>query len=179
MKEQVLTDEGLNTLMCEVEAVINSRPLTNNSSDQQDPEPLTPNHRLIMSSNPLVVGKMDQTDIYCKRRWRQVQYLADIFWKRWLHEYLLTLQERQKWHITGRNLQVGDVVLMMEENSPRCHWPVGRIEAVKMGRDGLVRSVTVKRGKSLFDRPLSKLILLCKGDNDCIREGCYSVRTHT
>lgn len=179
MKEQVLTDEGLNTLMCEVEAVINSRPLTNNSSDQQDPEPLTPNHLLIMRSSPLVVGKMEQTDMYCKKRWKQVQYLADIFWKRWLHEYLLTLQERQKWHVTGRNLQVGDVVLMMDENSPRCHWPVARVDAVKTGHDGLVRSVTVKRGKSVFDRPLSKLILLCKNDKDCIREGCYSARTHT
>ena len=63
---------------------------------------------------------------------------------------MLTLQERQKWHITSRNLQVGDVVLMMEENSPRCHWPVGRVDAVKMGRDGLLRSVTVRRGNISF-----------------------------
>ena len=101
-------------------------------------------------SSPCVVGKMAQTDMYCRKRWRQVQYLADIFWMRWLHEYLLTLQERQKWHITSRNLQVGDVVLMMEENSPRCHWPVGRVDAVKMGRDGLLRSVTVRRGNISF-----------------------------
>lgn len=177
-KEQVLTDEGLSTLMCEVEAIINSRPLTNCSSDHLDLEPLTPNHLLIMRSSPLVVGKMDQTDMYCRKRWKQVQYLADVFWKRWLHEYLLTLQERQKWHVTSKNLQVGDVVLMMEENSPRCHWPLGRVDAVKMGRDGLVRSVTVKRGKSVFDRPLSKLVLLCRSDNDCIKEGCSSVRAN-
>ena len=58
--------------------------------------------------------------------------------------------------------------MMMKENSPRCHWPLGRVDAVKMDRDGLVRSVTVKKGKSLFDRPLSKLVLLCRSDNDCI-----------
>ncbi|XP_050687009.1 uncharacterized protein LOC126980771 [Eriocheir sinensis] len=107
MKEQTMTDEGLTTLMCEVEAVINSRPLSNISDDCDDPKPLTPNHLLTLREGPYIFGNMTSKDMYCKRRWRHIQYLADLFWKRWRHECLLTLQERQKWHVKGRSLSVG------------------------------------------------------------------------
>ena len=165
MKEQMLTDESLNTLMCEVEAVINSRPLTNISDDCSDPNPLTPNHLLTMREGPYVVGEMNSKDMYCKRRWRHIQYLADLFWKRWKQAYLLSLQERQKWHTKDRNLSVGDVVLVTDEGSPRCHWPLGRVCKVKVSQDGLVRSVTLKRGNAFVDRPISKLVLMCKDDS--------------
>ena len=54
MKEQVLDDEGLRTLMCEVEAIINGRPITKVSDDPRDAEPLTPNHLLLLRTGPKV-----------------------------------------------------------------------------------------------------------------------------
>lgn len=71
MKEQVLGGEVLSTLMCQAEATVNSWPLTNNSSDPQEPEPLTPNHLLTMRSSLQIMGEMDKKDLYCKRRVRQ------------------------------------------------------------------------------------------------------------
>ncbi|XP_030836079.1 uncharacterized protein LOC115922128 [Strongylocentrotus purpuratus] len=47
LKQQALSDEGLSTLMCLMEAFINGRPLTVVSDDVRDPEPLTPNHLLL------------------------------------------------------------------------------------------------------------------------------------
>lgn len=126
---------------------------------------MTPNHLLTLREGPYIVGDMTSKDMYCKRRWRHIQYLADLFWKRWRHEYLLTLQERQKWHVKGRNLSVGDVVLIIDENVPRCHWPLGRVDHVKLSQDGLVRSVTLKCGNSVLNRPVSKLILLYENDS--------------
>ena len=46
LKEQTLDDEGLNTLMCEVESVVNGRPITKVSDDPKDLNALMPNHLL-------------------------------------------------------------------------------------------------------------------------------------
>ena len=161
-KEQVLDDEGLNTLMCEVEAIVNGRPLTKLSEDPRDLEPLTPNHLLLLRSGPKVPpGVFTKEDCYDNKRWRQVQYLAGVFWRRWIREYLPSLQERQKWTKTRRNLAVGDIVLILDEKTPRCSWPLGRVHEVYTNRkDGLVRSVKVKTSTSLLVRPVDKVIFL-------------------
>ena len=100
-KEQLLDDEGLNTLMCEVEAIVNGRPLTKLSDDPRDLEPLTPNHLLLLrSGSELPPGIFSKEDCCSTRRWRQVQYLANVFWRRWIREYLPSLQQRQKWNKT-------------------------------------------------------------------------------
>ena len=81
--EVLFTDEMLQTLMAEVAGILNSRPLTPVSSDPKDLEPLTPNHLLSLRSNPsLLVGSFSKEDSYSKRRWRQVQYISDIFCNR-------------------------------------------------------------------------------------------------
>ena len=75
MMQQSLHDEGLTTLMCKVESIVNGRPLTVVSADQRDPEPLTPNHLLLIRPTAeLPPGVFDQSDLYSRRRWRQVQY---------------------------------------------------------------------------------------------------------
>ena len=162
MKEQVLDDEGLNTLMCEVEAIINGRPITKLSDDPRDAEPLTPNHLLLLRTGPKVPpGNFTKHDNYFNRRWRQVQYLADLFWKRWVREYLPSLQQRQKWHKQQRNFAVDDVVLVLDDNKPRTSWPLGRIQEVYTNRrDGLVRSVKLKTSTSELVRPIDKIVLL-------------------
>ena len=82
-------------------------------------EALSPNHLLLLRPGPTSPpGVFVERDIY-RRRWRQVQYLADVFWRRWLREYLPTLQQRQKWLKTDRNLQVDDVVVIVDYASPR------------------------------------------------------------
>ena len=132
LKQQVLDDEGLATLMCEVESIVNGRPLTKVSDDPRDLEALTPNHLLLLrSGTTLPPGIFSKEDVYSRRRWRQVQYLSDVFWRRWLKEYLPRLQERQKWTRSAANFEVGDVVLVVDENSPRNSWPLGRIQEVR------------------------------------------------
>ena len=162
LKEQPLDDEGLLTLMAEVEAIINGRPITKVSDDPRDPEALTPNHLLLLRSGPtLPPGLFVKGDNYSRRRWRHVQYLADVFWRRWLREYLPALQERQKWSRVSRNFAVGDVVLLVDENLPRSSWPLGRIlEVFPNQKDGLVRSVRVKTRTSVLVRPIDKIVLL-------------------
>ena len=139
----------------------NSRPLTPVSNDPKDLEPLTPNHLLLLRANPNVPpGVFAKEDIYCKRRWRQVQYMSGIFWKRWLKEYLPTLQVRQKWCNPRRSFTVNDLVLVMDESVHRGKQPLARVVQVHRGRDGFVRSAEVRTNTSTLVRPISKLCFL-------------------
>ncbi|KAK3730096.1 hypothetical protein QZH41_003649 [Actinostola sp. cb2023] len=157
-----LDDESLRTLMCEVEAVINSRPLTFISNDIDDLEPLTPSHLLTTKSAVIVPppGNFQKGDVYMKRRWRRVQYLTNLFWTRWKKEYLVTLQQRHKWQNPGRNLTVGDVVIIKDENASRNSWSMGVIVQVEPDAQGLVRSAVVRTQKTELRRPANKLVVL-------------------
>lgn len=92
---QTLDDEGLSTVFCEVEAIMNYRLLTTVSNDPNDLEPLTPNHLLHMKARPVMPpGVFEKSDLYLRRRWKQVQYISDLFWKWWIREYLPSIQVR-------------------------------------------------------------------------------------
>ena len=92
--------------------------------------------------------------------WKKSQYLANVFWKRWLKEYLPILQERQKWLCPKRNVQVGDLVLIVPENISRGQWPKGLIEEIVPDKYGHVRQVTVRTATSRIRRDVRKICLL-------------------
>ena len=161
LKEQILDDDALHTILCEVEAIMNDRPITTVTNDPNDLEPLTPNHLLQLKTNPIMPpGLFKKEDQYPRRRWRQVQYLADLFWKRWTREYIPLMQERQKWNEIKRNFLPGDLVVIIDDNAPRNSWPLGRVVKTLPGPKGLVRSVLVKTKTNVIQRPITKLCLL-------------------
>ena len=160
VKEQTIDDESLQTLMCEAESIINGRPLTAISDDPKDLEPLTPNHLLLRQEASLPPSVFERSQLYSRRRWLQVQYLANVFWYRWKREYLPLLQERQKWLRPRRNFSVGDTVIIADEQSPRNLWPIGRVSEVYPDSSGFVRRVKVITKKSTLERPVTKLCLL-------------------
>ena len=155
---QTLTDEGLTTLLIEVEAILNSRPLTPVNMDPEDNVPLTPNHLLLLGEMPnSAPGIFTKDDQYSKKRWRQIQYLADQFWFRWGREYLQLLQVRPKWQTSEDNYNIDDIVLVHDENAPRGKWPLGKVVDIFPDRNNRVRQVLVKTATSTFRRPISKL----------------------
>ena len=155
-----MTDDILHTTFCEVESIVNSRPLTKNSEDIHDEVPLTPNHLLLLRENaPLPWGVFHDTDVY-RKHWRQVQHNATKFWRRWTKEYLVELQKRQKWLKETPNLRIGDLVLIIDENTDRGSWPMGLVVETSLGRDGLVRSAKIKTKSSVLVRPITKLVFL-------------------
>ena len=162
LNEQRLDNEGLVTLVCEAEAIVNGRPLTKVSDNPRDPEAPTPSHLVLLRSGPtLPPGVFSKGNCYSRRRWRHVQYLADVFWRRWMGEYLPSLQQRQKWSHADQNFAVGDVVLLLDETLPRGSWPLGRVlEVFPNQSDGLVRSVKLKTKSSILVRPIDKIVLL-------------------
>ena len=161
LKEQNLAEESLVTLMCEVEAILT--PLMKISDDPSDLQALTPNHLLLLRAGPsFPPGMFSREDQYSNKRWKQVQYLSDVFFlKRWTREYLPMLQERMKWRSFRRNLSVGDIVLVVDDSSPRCLWPLGRVlEVFPNKHDGCVRVERLKTKSGSLLRPINKLCLL-------------------
>ena len=139
-----LSDETLETFFWETESIINGRPITKMSSDISDAAPLTPNHLLLLREGTQIpAGKCGKADMY-QRRWRQSQYLAEQFWRKWVREYLPQLQQRNKWFYEKRNIKIGDLVLILDKSTHRSLWPMGLVVDINMGRDNLVRSVKVK-----------------------------------
>lgn len=99
------------------------------------------------------------------KQWKRVQVLAQMFWKLWQSQYLQTLQSRQKWHKTERNISPGDVVLIRNKQTARNSWPLGIIQKIHTGSDNCVRSCEVhitRNGERsvLFTRPVTELVLL-------------------
>jgi hypothetical protein len=158
LKEQAPKDEVLLTLMAEAEHIVNSRPITFVSSDA---EALTPNHFLIGTSSGLQSpGEFVEADLCLRRRWRVSQRLTDNFWRRWMREYITTLNKRSKWFQRKKLICVGDVTFLADEDSPRNTWPLGRIVNLHPGKDGQVRVADIKTIRGTYRRPVSKLIPL-------------------
>ncbi|KAK7898591.1 hypothetical protein WMY93_019444 [Mugilogobius chulae] len=161
-----LTHEVLSTLMAEVSAIMNARPLVSVSTDPDNPQVLSPNMLLTQKSGNLApAGDYSGKDMYTKQ-WKQVQALANQFWTQWRKEYLPNLQRRQKWTTHRKDLEVGDVVLLKDKQVGRNHWPMGRISSTFPGKDGHVRQVeikTVDQGTpKTFRRPITEMVQACR-----------------
>ena len=158
--------------MCEVESILNQRPLTPITSDPDNLEALTPNHLLLFNANiTFPPGLFNKDDFHTRRRYKKVQYLAQQFWIQWRKQYLVLLNERQKWNQVHPNFEVNDLVLVIDVLLPRNNWPLGRIVEVKSDNKNFVRSATIKISKcknnlmtnfdtTLIERPITKLIKL-------------------
>ena len=155
-----MTEEVLHTVFCQVESVINSRPITKVSDDIDDDCALTPNHLLMIKGNLPYPWADDRLGETYRKHWKHVHHIVSQFWKKWLKSYLPELQSRRKWLKVERNVRKGDLVLMSDQNMPRGSWPLGLISDVKEGRDGLIRSATIKTKSSVLVRPVNKLVLI-------------------
>ena len=149
------------TVMCQAENIGNSRPLTHVSEDPQDPQTLTPNYLLHFNATSVFpTGIFDAKDIYSRRRWRQVEYLSEAFWRRWRKQYVTSLQCSHKWQHACRNIKQDNIVLLLDDNELRGEWTLGRVLEVRRSSDGLVRSATVKTAAGVFERPIAKMCFL-------------------
>ena len=169
-----LNDEASRTFMAEATGILNSRPLTVENLNSPDCLPLSPDNLLVMKTKVILPppGNFSQADIYSRKYWRRVQYLADEFWRRWRKEYLQNQQKRTKWYNRRDNFKVGDIVLVVQENVSRNEWNRGKIVHVREDSEGQIRSVYVKIGsksgksEQVLERPIDKLVLLCSTEDD-------------
>ena len=112
----------------------NLNPNLSTSDSGNDPgsfQPLSPANILTMKLVMPPPGKFLRPDLYCRRRWRRAQHIANEFWSRWKKGYLQSLQERQKWNARRRNFVIGEIVLLKTMDVSRNKWPMARVTATK------------------------------------------------
>lgn len=114
-----LTFEQFYTLLVQIEAVLNSRPMSPLSSDPSDFSPLTPSHfligRVLTSAADPDVTHIPQNRL---SHFQHVQQLQQHFWARWSREYISELQQRCKWTTQSGTLKVNDLVVIKDDNQP-------------------------------------------------------------
>ncbi|XP_073841504.1 uncharacterized protein [Musca autumnalis] len=156
-----LTFEELVTALVEIEAILNSRPISPMSSDPSDLEALTPGHFITGSAlRSLPEREVTTTNINNLEHWAQITAIKQRFWKKWHHEYINELQVRNKWTASNSNIGVGSMVLVHEDNIPPQKWLMGRLTNIIPGRDGRIRVADVKTTRGIIRRPIHKLALI-------------------
>lgn len=157
-----LTFEELCTLLCQVEGLLNSRPLMPlHNTDPNNFEVLTPGH-FLTGDAIVAVPEPSYTHLNMSTlsRWQFLQNMIQGFWNSWRHDYLTSLQQRPKWRTASNHFKIDDIVLIREDNAPPSCWPMGRIIQLHPGGDQLLRVVTLRTTKGIMKRPIIKLCLL-------------------
>ena len=156
-----LTFEELTTVLSQVEACLNSRPLAPLPDSDDGLEAITPGHFLIgrpLEALPDPCLSYQPNSLL--RRWRLCQALTRSFWQRWSTEYLLHVMKFTKWNRPTRNMEKGDLVCLHEDGLIPTRWPLARVVQVYPGEDGQVRVVTVRTAKGTYKRPVTKVALI-------------------
>lgn len=163
--QQLMTAEAYCTVIAQIGAIMNSRPICAMTDNLDDCEALTPAHLLIGESIVQPLGKcVTETRANRLQQFEARQQMVQHFWQRWHDEYLMQLQRRYKWQDMKANIGLGDLVIIRQENTPPSVWPLARVVEVHPGADGLVRNVTLQTANTQLRRPIQKLILMPTGD---------------
>ncbi|KAG7189397.1 hypothetical protein KM043_018524 [Ampulex compressa] len=158
MRDKTVTYEQINTLLIEIEAILNSRPLYSLSADPNDPLAITPAHLPIGRSVNFLPGE-NLVSVPANRltTYGFITKARQDFWNKWHKEYLHELQIRQKWRNSTGQLTTGAVVILMEDNIGCARWPLGIITEIFPGDDGVARVATVKTASGVYKRNITRL----------------------
>ena len=134
--------------------------------------PIFPSNFLTMKPSIVMSppGNFTKDDIYSSKRWRRVQYISNQFWLKWRSEYLQNIQLRKKWNKPRTNLQVGDFILLKDDNLPQCDWHFCRVLEVYKSKDNKVRSAKLLVGSrdgspgSVLNRPIQNMVFVLAGE---------------
>ncbi|XP_076661056.1 uncharacterized protein LOC143364804 [Halictus rubicundus] len=163
--EELFTYEQFTTFVIEIEAILNSRPLTPLSSDPNDISALTPGHFLIGGSLTCIT-ETDFSKSPSNRlsNWQHIQKVKQDFWTRWHKEYIHQLNLRQMEQRVSRH-QHRDHRTLKDDHLPPLCWHLGRVQQVHPGTDGIIRAVTVRTINGTYKRNVKRLAPLPDSDS--------------
>nr|XP_049706204.1 uncharacterized protein LOC126056614 isoform X6 [Helicoverpa armigera] len=153
------TYEEMHTCLTQVEAILNSRPITALNSDPTDFTPLTPAHFLIGRSLVSVPHPQLTERITSLERYKRIEFVKQHFWKRFSNEYVTTLQQKTKWPTASSELKLGSLVLIKDKALPPLRWALGRCVAVFPGtHDQVARVADIRiKGGTIIRRAFNNI----------------------
>lgn len=150
-----LTYDELGTILAEIEAILNSRPLTPMTNDPNDLQPLTPGHFLV--GKPLTcINDVNIPFTSKTKMWHKIVGLRNEFWKRWSKEYIAELQIRKKWTSERDNIKIGTLVIIHDDNLAPLQWKMGRVTNIICDDYGKVRVVDLHTSTTNMDKAVNK-----------------------
>ncbi|XP_073946719.1 uncharacterized protein isoform X2 [Choristoneura fumiferana] len=155
-----LTYEEMSTCLTQIEAILNSRPLTPLSTDPTDMSALTPAHFLIGRSLTSVPCPQiaDDVNINLLQRHKRIDVIKQHFWRRFANDYVFTLQQKSKWLTSSSpSLKVDSLVLVKDKVNPPLMWCLGRVTRLYPGPDGINRVADVKTRRGTLRRGWNNL----------------------
>ncbi|XP_070515344.1 uncharacterized protein [Cardiocondyla obscurior] len=157
LKKSCLDYEEMSTVLLDCEAVINARPITFLSDSEQNISPITPSMFLqeIKDIGVLDLDKIEKCDL--PKRYLYRQKIKEDLRKRLRIEYLGTLIHRKSHIKIVNNVEIGDLVLIENENAKRINWVTARVKELIPGKDGNVRVVRLTTAKGELVRPIQKI----------------------
>ena len=162
---EILHVDVLNTVIIEIEGIINRRPLTALSADPRDFEPITPAHILYPSvyahSSAIVVPVTSASPADDFRNpWKRAQTHVNTFWSIWSQEYVTLLHNRKKWTKTRREMKNGDLVLIVSDQLSRCEWPMGRVVNAISEKSHVRKADILRKDGKVIHCDRTKVVLL-------------------
>ena len=157
--KSLLRREELEDVLMDVELTLNNRPLSYLEDDVQIPT-LTPNIMVFgMPHHPLSEDVEINENQDLRKRERYVRSCKDRIWKRWKSQYVRALRERHAVVTGAKEIQprIGDIMMIEGEEKNRSFWRVGVVEKLIEGKDGVVRAVKLRCGKSQLERAVQHL----------------------
>ncbi|XP_072378413.1 uncharacterized protein [Diabrotica undecimpunctata] len=156
--DKKLIYEDFNSLLIQIEGVLNSRPMFALSNDPTDLSPLTPSH--FLTGRPITtIPDTDLSTIPIGRlsNYKTIRHMYQQFWNRYVKEYVSQLQQQYKWKESSSHLKIGTLVLIRSYQQPPCRWPLGRIINLHSGKDKLSRVAEVKTNNKTVIRSVRHL----------------------
>lgn len=152
------TYEEMSSILTQIEACLNSRPLCAMGDSADDYDPITAGHLLIgrplnLIPEPNLLALKENT----LDRYQAMQKMVQVYWKRFSVEYLHSLHPRKKWYKPQEDLAINDLVSIIDDNLPPGKWLLGRVMEIHPSDDGYIRLVTIKTPNSTLQRPITKL----------------------
>ena len=143
--DSVVSFGELQAVMYEVANVLNERPIGFKPGENLDEGTvLRPNDLLLGRSTIEAPCGFWEESINTNRTHAFKIKIVDLFWKKWMKNYFPTLIVRQKWHVSKRNVQKGDIVLVNDQNVLRGEWKLAQVVDATHGRDGKTRDVILR-----------------------------------
>lgn len=157
----MLSFEDMCTVLAQIEAAMNSRPLTPLTEDPNDLAVLTPAHFLIGTTmTALPEADVSHVDISRLDHYWRLQHRVQQFWHQWKTEYLQELQKENRHIAPNTAIQPGRMVVVIDEFLAPVKWPLARIVNTIPGPDGLIRVVDLLTSKGTIRRPITKICML-------------------
>ncbi|KAL3973928.1 GTP-binding protein [Sarotherodon galilaeus] len=105
---------------------------------------VTPNTLLLGRASQNGDFKMFDFSVYPYKRLQAIQAEVSKFWRSWSQLAGPNLFVRSKWHTAHRNVAVGDVVWLSDQNALRGHFKMGIVVSTNPDKKGIVRDVNVR-----------------------------------